>query len=178
MHRLKKMVDCRLLGSSRDCYCIHPPRKPLKVHKKRAKSLNTLILLHEYLQRMSTTLASRKVMGTTCSLTSASSSSISAFCIAALHSASSSSESIGAAVHRSVASSTTSSTRSPTSGNCSSRAASSLSTASSGPVATTAAGRILAWFQQFLTVFSQLFTDKSSQAVRGHSMAVRTSTLA
>ena len=69
---------------------------------------------------------------TTCLLTSASSSAVSAFCIAALHSASSSSELIGAAVHHSIASSTTSSTSSPTSCNCSSRAASSFSTALSG----------------------------------------------
>ena len=47
------MVDCRLLSSSRDCYCIQLPRKPLQLHKKQAKSLNTLILLHKYLQLMS-----------------------------------------------------------------------------------------------------------------------------
>ena len=109
MHKLKKIVDYQLFKSSRDIYCIQLPRKALKLRKKRVKSLNTLILLHEYLepsraheQRPYCPLVLRRVKGTTCSLTSESSSPVSVFWIAALHSVSSSSESIGAAVHSSV----------------------------------------------------------------------------
>ena len=110
----------------------------------------------------------------TMTLTSESSSSGTVFCFAGLHSVSSSSDWIGDAVHCSIAYSTTSSTSSPTSCNCSSRAASSFSTASTDPVATTAAGRILAWFLQYLTIFPYKFSHTACI----HSMAVSTSTFA